>query len=836
MINRTRLGLLSALLAAYGCSSHVTNEPTEAAGEQEQPLGEVFATCTTGTGWTSSSGQLAIDAHSTTTHIVIVTLGTSSISVNGHTCTDSTGAKIALSAIKKLTVTGASAASDTFILDMTATMPTGALLSSSGITINGGEATSSSTPDTVVVKTSRLADSVTVGLSSSYSSDATINVALTTASMVPNIVLKNLGNTTLHSANSPLLSFSLSDGNDTFSGAGFGTNVAVTFPLVVNGGAGNDTITGGAYNDKLYGSTGNDTFLSPSLDGADYINGGGDSGDTVDYSGRGATHPVFVDVNSVYPSVWTSNLRAVAPGSKGISVDPGTGTAGAITFGAGANPEITPAEIAATINSVNAGSAVVVGPYVRISATSNTSAFIVADGSGAAAGGLAALGLTANGAGVTSVANDGEAGEGDDVQAVANVIGGAGNDVLVGTNKSNVLTGNGGNDVLWGGPAGSPCTGDVDTLNGNAGDDWFAMGAAGDCNDTVNGGAGMDLVDYSNRATNAVTISLTGTAVSGDQTLSPKEADNIGLDVEIALGSAQGDTITGGANSDYLFGGAGNDTIQAAAGDDYVWGGPGTDTIDGQAGNDTFYELTAYQTGATLDPLNGGTWAQIGLDMYGADVPGGGNDQINGGADFDHVSMFDAANPVNVTFCVDTAATGVTNTTGCGTGNTYGADDNDGTATSGAGTANNYVNIEWVSGSSTAANILIGSTADETFEGGAAVDVILGQGGNDTIYGFADGGTDATSVDFLCGGDNDDMIVGGGAASIEGAGQMLVTGANAVSISATTTTAAGGVRDASTCYGLGDTNAVVLGGSDTCSGGAPASGSTPATYADCWNH
>ena len=47
------------------------------------------------------------------------------------------------------------------------------------------------------------------------------------------------------------------------------------------------------------------------------------------------------------------------------------------------------------------------------------------------------------------VANDGEAGEGDNVlNSVENVVGGKGNDSLVGNASDNLLAGNGGNDTL----------------------------------------------------------------------------------------------------------------------------------------------------------------------------------------------------------------------------------------------------------------------------------------------------------------------------------------------------------------------------------------------------
>ncbi len=76
--------------------------------------------------------------------------------------------------------------------------------------------------------------------------------------------------------------------------------------------------------------------------------------------------------------------------------------------------------------------------------------------------------------GIGTLADDGEAGEKDNVQLdVETVIGGSGNDTIHGGAANNLLVGNGGNDQLFGN------FGD-DTLSGNAG------------TDTLNGENGTD--------------------------------------------------------------------------------------------------------------------------------------------------------------------------------------------------------------------------------------------------------------------------------------------------------------------------------------------------------
>ena len=152
-----------------------------------------------------------------------------------------------------------------------------------------------------------------------------------------------------------------------------------------------------------------------------------------------------------------------------------------------------------------------------------------------------------------------------------------------------------------------------------------------------------------------------------------------------------------------------------------------------------------------------------------------------GGADLtetNKVDFTDAQNPVAVAICSDATAANATLRT-CAPGvSDYVQVSLDGTtATPGAsGTKNSYINIEYVSGSLSQPNVFIGSANNEVFEGGSKVDVILGQGGQDTLSGSADmlsgSAKDNTSIDVLCGGDGDDLLSGGTNALLEGEGQM----------------------------------------------------------------
>jgi hypothetical protein len=87
-------------------------------------------------------------------------------------------------------------------------------------------------------------------------------------------------------------------------------------------------------------------------------------------------------------------------------------------------------------------------------------------------------------------ANDGYAGETDNLLNMETLFGGAGNDTLVGNASANGLNGGPGSDVIAG-------QGGDDTLNGDDGGQALARGLipSGPANDTLNGGAGRDGLD-----------------------------------------------------------------------------------------------------------------------------------------------------------------------------------------------------------------------------------------------------------------------------------------------------------------------------------------------------
>ncbi len=132
----------------------------------------------------------------------------------------------------------------------------------------------------------------------------------------------------------------------------------------------------------------------------------------------------------------------------------------------------------------------------------------------------------------------------DTLDGIENVLGGSGNDSLLGDNNDNVLTGGAGNDQL--------------------------AGRGG--NDTLDGGAGIDQVRYG-ITTSGVTVNLAAGTASGTEI-----GNDTLINIENVLGGSGNDTLTGNGGDNRLEGGSGDDTITGGGGNDTIVAGSGTDT------------------------------------------------------------------------------------------------------------------------------------------------------------------------------------------------------------------------------------------------------------------
>ena len=169
----------------------------------------------------------------------------------------------------------------------------------------------------------------------------------------------------------------------------------------------------------------------------------------------------------------------------------------------------------------------------------------------------------------------------------------AGNDTLNGGTGNDILNGGEGNDTLNGGEGDDTLNGGEgdDTLNGIAGNNVIDGGAGNDTirggsglGDTLDGGSGVDLVDFS-RTVSSLGVNLeTGEVVLGgnliDETAVNFENINTGSGNDAVTGTADANIIRTGEGNDSIFAGAGDDTLDGGTGNNALNGGDGTDTAD----------------------------------------------------------------------------------------------------------------------------------------------------------------------------------------------------------------------------------------------------------------
>src|SRR3954447_15134635 len=189
-----------------------------------------------------------------------------------------------------------------------------------------------------------------------------------------------------------------------------------------------------------------------------------------------------------------------------------------------------------------------------------------------------------------------------------NIDAGSGDDTITTGDGADVISGGDGNDTLNGAGGGDRIIGDRgnDTMNGGAGDDTTVWNN-GDGSDVMNGDAGVDRVEdnlgagndvstikneagrvrYERTSAGAFNLSVGGAEVfelntlGGDDTLTT--APDVTLPI-VADGGSGNDSLQGGAGPDTLDGGDGDDNLDLRDGAaDFGRGGPGTDRADADA-------------------------------------------------------------------------------------------------------------------------------------------------------------------------------------------------------------------------------------------------------------
>ncbi|MEO1611695.1 MAG: Calx-beta domain-containing protein, partial [Pseudomonadota bacterium] len=292
------------------------------------------------------------------------------------------------------------------------------------------------------------------------------------------------------------------------------------------------------------------------------------------------------------------------------------------------------------------------------------------------------------------------------------ILGGAGDDSLVGTPGDNRISGRGGRDTVFAG------SGD-DFINGGSGNDRLFAGRG---DDTASGGTGNDLI------------------VGGDgddRLIGQGGADNLrgGRGEDSLLGGSGRDLLNGGENDDAISGGTGNDTLEGEAGSDRLFGGDGDDSLVGGSGADQAFGGDGQDTvfgGLGADSLEGGAGRDF---IFG----GGGNDTLRGDAGDDVLSG--------------------------GTGDDLvlgGAGDDVLFGRAGTDRLSGGAGNDRMSGNA-GTDVLSGGSGNDELFGGTGADRLAGGNGADTLRG--DDGADFLSGglgnDFMRGGADDDALFGG---------------------------------------------------------------------------
>lgn len=402
------------------------------------------------------------------------------------------------------------------------------------------------------------------------------------------------------------------DGDDSIKGNGLGN--------VLDGGNGNDTIEGFAGSDILIGGDGNDTFRFDAdfVLGNDVIREGVGSGgvDTLDFSATSAS--ITVDLQHgiqqvVVPGrltlrfIYCHNIENIIGGS-GDDVLTGNSLENSLEGGPG-NDTLAGKDgddryvFDADVN---------LGSDTLLEQPDSEGGIDTLDYSSTNGVPLAVnlgLNLLQVVAATHSLDLDWPVADVLAGFAFENLLGGNASDVLTGNTRANHIEGNGGNDTINAGLGDDTLVGGAgnDLLAGGTGDDTFvfdADGLLGDDTLVELGGAGTDLLDFSDSST-GVSINLN---------LPVLQVVNANLRIQ----------LNGSQNFENVRGGSGNDQFTSNTRDNRFEGGKGDDTyvFDGDSlnGSDTVIEAPDATGGKDTLDFSSTTGFRVVVNL-GLDVP-----------------------------------------------------------------------------------------------------------------------------------------------------------------------------------------------------------------------
>lgn len=397
----------------------------------------------------------------------------------------------------------------------------------------------------------------------------------------------------------------------------------------LNGYSGNDTVEGGDGNDRIDGGYGDDVLLGGA--GRDWFGFDDDSNDTID-GGVVADRADYTDSNWIDASFISGSGLIVD--MRGISGDgsQGSGTAsyigGGTTTFSNINRVITGSlddlilGSSAHINEVfqgGLGDDTIDGGAIDPVAQDNNNRVQYSNAPFAVMVDLAA-GIAAGGDGNDTLIN------------INQVLGSAYDDVLLGSDSfltehfegmagNDTIEGRGGHDIVrylsasygvvvdlatgsasgfFAGDLGTDTLLDIEGVVGSTYEDSLFGGAADESfqgykgNDSIDGGGGIDRVDYT-WSTSAVTVDLAaGTASDGFG------GSDILRNLEGVRGSNFNDRVIGNAADNVLEGRAGDDALIGGAGNDTIFGGDGEADVALYSGNQADYRVTHQADGSLL--------------------------------------------------------------------------------------------------------------------------------------------------------------------------------------------------------------------------------------------
>ncbi|HEY8749863.1 MAG TPA: M10 family metallopeptidase C-terminal domain-containing protein, partial [Tepidisphaeraceae bacterium] len=412
----------------------------------------------------------------------------------------------------------------------------------------------------------------------------------------------NLGLTSLQVIN-PNLSLTLNStsGFENVIGAALGDSiVGNNRDNDLRGGAGNDVLTGNSGNDFLAGGAGNDVykFDADTPLGTDTLEESAGGTDTLDFSAT-TTVALTVDLSAGSNQVVNSNLTLnlgsgnvienVIGGAQG-DVLTGNSLDNRLSGRGGSDTYVFDADAPLGTDTVDDQGNATDSDTLDFSQTTTQPITV----------GLSTINPQAVNSNLVLIDN----------KSIENVIGGAGDDEIVGDARSNILRGGPGNDFIDGG-------GGADFLYGEDGNDFIVPGGDGG---VVDAGPGQDgIVLYGTPGDDDITIArgngpIVLFTLNGKTTTIPysngetvfvyagKGNDRVRMDAtggakwsaafygekgnDTLIGSANDDLLNGGKGNDILIGGSGNDTLIGGPGHDLLFRGSVDDFLNGRHGKD----------------------------------------------------------------------------------------------------------------------------------------------------------------------------------------------------------------------------------------------------------